>query len=695
MIPLGVLGSATPRAMQPVDLPVGLLFPLTYEAGNIDGHALTASRPEGANNTMAPTPEGGLFDGLNTRVIYSGLPSQLTARFGRKVICAETAGVSVPATTITGQYPIVTLAQGGGGWVLSLMVRPDYQRTGVPTYALRIEQGTLDLLRHGWTFQGLYPDRTVAGATAKPQAVEFLPDGRLLVSAHYNDALSRVHVLAPPGSGEQVVAGWFDFPSPYNHVASCSVRADGTVWFGDYATGTLLCVDLAASLATNAAVITASYDCTAIPGFGAVSWGTVAGTEYLFAGEYVSSSSASVPKLHVIPGTAVIDGGTFTPSAAHRVYDWMFRCQGIHFHGGSLLATTNRAPENMTALGGSQPIMGWVLRYGVDLSLPSGGNAIASWAQERSYYGPGRYLEDVTVRADGTVWTSTEGYVSTGDRDGWIALWSTADAGPLPEASHRFVIDYEGAETPGPAPIRVHVDGRQSGSFQTTPQGESSLLALGGHPGAGTSVGWNDWAYRGLLRNVLVSWQRPTDAQLAALWTGSFEPRVLASMPLSIQNPGAEDALNGWAVEVGGLVNRASSPPPHSGASYFSGGSVARSRSAQALSIAGVPTADIDAGKAHAVVRWWQAGSAGDGTPGDRAYCGLRARSVSNAVLAQNPEVLAVWVGNQEVWYQRSAHLPLPAGTRSLDVFIDTIRQAGTVLQGNIDDIESTVYWRG
>src|SRR5690606_23785300 len=129
-----------------------------------------------------------------------------------------------------------------------------------------------DVLRHGWTFQGMYPDLSVAGVTAKPQAVEFLPDGRLLVSAHYDDALSRVHVLAPPGAGEQAVVGWFDFPSPYHHVASCSVRADGTVWFGDYATGTLLCVDLAASLATNAAVITASYDCTAITGFGAVSW---------------------------------------------------------------------------------------------------------------------------------------------------------------------------------------------------------------------------------------------------------------------------------------------------------------------------------------------------------------------------------------------------------------------------------------
>ena len=678
-------GGANGSAPAPVPSINGIILPLTYRETDYHG-ALSWSRTGGP----VPTPEGARLDGVRSQLkADAALPAWLTSADGPLYVAAEVRPFHVPPAP--GMRPPAVHVGANNATArakLSIDARQDpvaamLMHDTVSMYTQGGASPVWNVGRPGWRYRGQYPQQRMDDGSrprARPQAIHFLDADTALVTAHYQDVISRCHKINVH-TGE--VLGYFDFPAPYVHVASCSARADGSLWFCDYATRALLCVDVEASLASNVAVITVTYTLTGVAGAGAVTWATINGTEYLLACVY--STGSDTPYLYAVNGASVTNGGAFT-SGWHRRYYAPFRTQGIRFHNGSLYIIHNANLDGVS----SSPFGGYVVGYAFDLSLPDGA-ALTAAPRTALYYGPGRFVEDIDIRpGTSELWTQTEGLVSSGDDEGWNALWSCPLAGPS-ETSSRFVeAFYDGSGS-----LRITVDRRHFATVSTTPGVAPACVSIGSLPVA--AVGLETGHYNGIVRNVVVAPAEPTAGQVDALLAGDYEASTLHQYPVALVNPGAESGLTGWTNEVGGLVNRNTAPPPHTGASYFSGGSVAQTKARQRVNLAavtGLSEPQIDAADMWAVVEFWQAASASDGDPGDQATCGVRFLSASNATLAEDEGPL-VWMKPADVWVRRSVSVSMPVGARNMDATMHMFRIAGTVLQGNIDDIAVTLYRRG
>src|SRR5690606_10201347 len=196
-------------------------LPLTYDESQLSGSAWTWTR---LGDSPLATTRGGEFNGYNDRLVGSNLPSWMTgagAGLTMDVFVTPARG-RVPGTVnfqcaagigaATGTAPRIwvgrTRATGYDGLA-------DWLHVGTGSGATR-------RMRVGRTSGGQYPELYVNNQVCKPQAVMFLDADAILVTAHYNDQLSRAHRIKL-STGE--VTGQFDFPAPYVHVASCARSA--------------------------------------------------------------------------------------------------------------------------------------------------------------------------------------------------------------------------------------------------------------------------------------------------------------------------------------------------------------------------------------------------------------------------------------------------------------------------------------
>lgn len=667
-------GGASPT----VPLIDGIVMPLTYD-DMADYHGVvTWSRSGGP----VPTPSGGDFS--SDRAISStSIPTWVGSASASLYASADIA----PSFTHSGS-PSIALSIGAGHLQrLALGAMPDPYIAGMSIACVQNYNSgatrTLPQSRPGWVYGGRYPQQTVEVAgvprQAKPQAFLFTSPTTALVTAHYEDQLSRCHHINVE-TGE--VLGYFDFGPTRTHIASCSRReSDGSIWFCDYTTGDLISVDVPASLASGSAVVLAAKN---LPhyGAGAIAWVNFGGIEYLASQTYTTSGASAAPWLYFFAGSVVDSSTSIATSSAARRCQGPWRCQGIVLHDGELFAMHNAIGKGESTTG----FAGGVLRVPVT-ALPVADYNLTTDPAATSFHGPGRFVEDIDFHpVTGDLWTATEGFTATGDDQSWCSFWSSP---LLPVTAGKTTLIEAGIDS---GVLTTWRDGRVANQLAVTSTEKPTMVRIGAPTGAALPVQWLS-GFVGTIKNVVVSQVRPTDAQRAVLNDGGFyESRALYSHEVTLVNPGAESGLTGWTNEIGGIVTRATAPPPHSGASYFSGGSVAQSKARQSVPLAslGVSDTEIDAGRCWVSVGFWQAGSSSDGVPGDRAACGVRTKDGTGTAIL---ETMAqdVYMTPTDVWVYRSLSAALTPGTRSVDVLQFMNRVAGTVLQGNIDDITMMV----
>lgn len=671
MIP-GITAGAIIGAAPPADLTTRVALPLTYDEQDYNG-LLTWVRSGSGPHV---TPQGMMGNGFDARYKATALPAWLGVDQDLLIHASVT-----PRRNLTGKGAV-----DGGGRDIAVYVGPDdggdYPKLSldvysdmvpeIPAVAINFGGAAQILCRQGWRYEHRFPVLQIGAYRARPQAMVFVDANTYLITAHYEDTLSRCfHLDVDTGA----VLGYFDFPSPYNHVASASFREDGSLWFGDYASGYLVCVDLAASLTAGMAVITAEYNCSAIVGFGAVAWGRLGASndEYLIAATYVTSGTAYV---YLIPAAEVIDGAVFTEADRFKRFVGQHRMQGITLKNGEAFTTQNRLTADT---GGNLGKIQRIDLSGQADSLADGGTLVAV----ETLYAPSGLPQDLDFHpTTGWCWTSTEGYTVVGDTDGWMGVWS----GPLDgsDVENHFTLFYDDSART----LDVRINNRDFTTVIAYSANDIPAAITIGGPPSGTANGHTT----AIVRNVVISDQDLSESGYAAAVTGVYEPNVLQEIVVPLTNPGAESGTTGWTNEVGSLATRSTNPDPHSGAAYFSGGANAATKARQRLTLTtatGLSTAEIDAGGLWARLSWWQA-SFGQ-TDDDIAAAGLRVMDGGGATQAESIGQKAE-LFPEKIWMQRSHALAIQTGSRSLDVLLDMTRLSGTNLDGYFDDLSLVVY---
>lgn len=662
MIPLGIVAAAQTRSNEPVPVPVapGIVLPLTYAEADCNGLAAW-TRTGGP----IPTPDGGLFDGFSSRLkANSGLPSWVTSSTGPLLV----HGTIAPSTIGISSTENLAIAVCGDSATfpakLGLAAMTDSQDAGIAQMAAVSFVGGAwqrkRLARWGWRYEGQYPEIMVGPLQARPQGILFLDANTVLLTAHYQDAACRCHKVRL-SDGE--VLGWFDFPSPHLHVASIARSADGSIWFGDYAVGHLLKVDLDASFAAGTAQIL--VDCNlsaAITGAGAIAFTTYEGTEYLLAAAYTSQASLSF--LYVIPMSLIHDGGSLSQGDRFKRFVADLRMQGVTVHDGFLYISSS----------------GGISQYPLDFSMADGSMLVPNFSR----HGPGQYVEDIDFHpSTGDVWTSTEGCTSVGSDIGWLALWSSPlDNKPV---ENHYTLFYNGAGT-----VTIKINGRLFEEMAWTPTAEPTCVTIGARPTLAppSSSGF----FNGIIKNVVILDRELTSEEYQDAVLGRYEDRALTTYEMALTNPGGEAGdASGWTNEVGALAVRAEDPMPHSGSFYFYDAGSPSTLARQRAGVPGAALAAIDAGLAWVEIDWWQA-SYSSGS--DRSACGVRTLNAAQSQLSQSIANL-IRPTPRMVWHHRRFNVAVPAGTRYLDALIAMERTNGTASDGYTDDVSWRIYVAG
>ncbi|PZT01203.1 hypothetical protein A7X89_02465 [Stenotrophomonas maltophilia] len=528
------------------------------------------------------------------------------------------------------------------------------------------------LCRRDWRYEIRYPELNVGAYQARPQGVFFESADVMLMTAHYENTVSRVHRVR---LSDGAILGWFDFNQAAlgtTHINSIAMDSAGGVWFSG--NDKLFKVDIAASIASNSAVVTVTYDVSAAGG-SFLDISTISGTEYVICGQYLESGT---PYMVVFPLSLVSNGGTFNIASRTNRYVINQRTQAVKLHGGKLFMTLNRTT------GGSA--VGLVHRYSLDLGAADGSSLTTP---EYWWYAPSQYPEDIAFHpVTGRMWTSTEGLSSVGSDVGFLALWSSSLStvetnlpGVSPEENH-IGLYYDGAGT-----VAIRVNGRLFDTKSWTPSPTPSAITIGGRPIQ--TAGWNAGFFNGSVRNVVLRDSDLSPAQYAALVSGSYEPNSLQVYDLSLVNPGAESGDGtGWTVESGALGVRTANPLAHRGTYYFYDPANAAHLSRQRSSIPTAAEASVDAGGAWARIEWFQATFS---SGADTSTAGIRALNAAQTQLLQSLQASIQVIPTMQ-WYRRTHSVSLPALTRYVDALISMTRATGTANDGYTDDVKVTIY---
>lgn len=657
----------------------GIAYPLTYDEQDW-ANALTWARQ---GNGPHVTPRGFRGDGFEARYrATSGLPSWLTTTTDGLCLHATVDLEGCDSKRNSEGDIVVAVCENDATaeTKLGLSVYSDIQDATLPHLVVHCYTNArrrVFVARKNWAFGFRFPLLTSGGQTVRPQALHFLDADTVLVTGHYNETFSRCYKVR---LSDGASLGFFDFPAPYVHVASATERtSDGTHWFGDFATGMLLRVDLDASFIAGTAQIDVEYDCSVLSGFGAIEWVEDGANEYLLAAEYLTTGT---PYLYVIDPDDVVDAGTFATGDRIKRFACSQRAQGVNFDSGKLFMSMNRLTADGTAVGKIQ-------RYDIltaIASLADGGTLTA----EQTWIGPSQYVEDIDFHpTSGNLWMQTEGRASVADEDGFLSAWES-------DLDAESMVNHVTAWTPGSSSdVTVRVNGK---TFSTTSFAGGSIsavpavISVGGPPAVAATTAGQVGYFIGYVRDIVIQSSDLTPEQYAYAVAGNYELNTLTEHVITLTNPNANVDASGWTNEVGSIGRRTSNPLPYEGAGYFFGGANAQTISRERFSvetITGLTGGQIDAATMWARVEWRQASFGG--TDDDVGAMGLRCldgtptqQTVAYAILAEPLPA--------QTWFQRGFSAAIPSGCRNLDVLYRSDRNSGTNNDGYIDAISAVIY---
>lgn len=640
------------------------IIPLTYD------EYLSDDVTPLVRNGIAPwiTPNGFYGDGYGSRYSFTGLGDwvsgdnfylqasieprrpTLNASFNRDVIVS--VGVSVPYM----QFAVLRDPLNG-----------DWLNVGFRGRNAADMDENHPIARRDWRYEGRYPELSSGGFAARPQAIEFDASGHgYTVSAHYEDNDSIFHKVDAAG----VVTGTYAFGAA-SHFAALSRDSTGRMWTVDYATGLVYRIDETASLSSGDFTPDVTYDMSAITGLGAIDFITVSGTEYLLAGQYLTSGT---PYLYVVPATELVDGATFALGDRFKRFVCQYRVQGFDSRAGVLYVTGNRVNTEVSALGR-------LYTHNISTALSSSSDG-SSLAIVSTYEAPTQYPEDVSFDPDGRLWTMTEGRTTVGDNDGFLAIWSTA----LAPQMNTWSLHYNGSR------VRIWINNHWWNDIAfASGAPDRDQIEIGGPNPSIITEGWTNGYFHGYVRNVYFSNQIPDAALFNQVVDGDFEPNDLQVFPLTITNPGAESGTTGWTNESGSLATRASNPLPYQGAAYFSGGANAQTiawQSIDLLAASGLSQSALNAAECYVMGTWWQAAFGGT----DLDACGLGLAYTDGGSETSRSYPALINAAPAQGWYERNFSKLLGSGDDAVRLIYRSDRSSGTNNDGYVDSVSAVLY---
>jgi len=662
-------------------VPIRFAIPLTYDEQDA-ANVVNLTRLGGAPWV---TPAGFVGDGYASRyrVEAADIPSFATS--GGQLTLHASVSASNPARS-TVRDVLVSLCNDDAtaNPMLELCVTPDALDPEQSNIAVRTYTGSMQtkkLARNTWSYGFRFPTLVVGGQKIRPQVCLFLGADTLLIGGHYNDTLSRIYRIDLPSLS---VTGQFNFASPHVHIASAAFRAsDGTYWFGDYATGDLLQVDLAASFSSGTASILLTYHMSAVVGFGAIAWVNASGTDYLLAPEY---DTAGTRYLYVVAASTITPGGTFAiASRLKRFGTGAIRMQGCTMHSGKLFLSVNKYTVEATTTGK-------IGQFDILTAIASTADG-ATLTPEYSWPAPSQYAEDIDFHpVTGECWAPTEGLTAVVSDDGWLAYWHR----PLiAESDQSWPVNHVTVEYNGAGSIKVKVNNQLFDTWSFTPTVAPAVIAIGGPPVA--SAGQTNGFAICTIRNIVLQDLAMTTAQYTAAIAGSDESSVLTVYNIALTNPGAEaGSSTGWTNEVGGLVAANAAGRLQWGSYYFDAGANLQTIARQRINIAaatGLSTGAID-GAASTNSIWarvdWQQKSFSSGT--DSGSMGLRMLDGAPTQISLTYGALLNTTPFYTAWLLRGLPVLIPSGARNVDAVYRSDRVSGTNNDTYVDQIAMTIY---
>lgn len=640
-----------------------IIVPMVYDEVDESVSPLTWAR---LGDGPRITPAGMVGDGYQARLrANAGLPGFVTSSSGSLYLRA-TIAVFAGARNATRDVAVaVCVDDATANPRLAFAVIDDPTATEEPNMAVRSFTGSTQTQRMGrkdWRFAFTWPLKTSSGWEVRPQAIEYLDDGTIVMSGHYEDHFSRCFRMDPSTGAE---LGWFDFPLAHYHVGALAQRSDGTVWF--CGTDHFLELDLEASFLSHAAVTVTDFDNTNSISTATAAWVTIDEVEYLALGEYATSGT---PYLYLIDPADVVTGGPWPLADRIKRLALPLRTQGIAYKDGSMYFSSSDA-------GG-----GHLYAMDFDLWVSDGadGDSWSIYDTGEVWLTPTQAAEDISFDPGGNVWAVVEGVSSVGDDDAFLSVWTSSLTGPEKNVYSAF---YSGGT------VTVRINDRLFSTHAWTPTPTPGAIAIGGPPQA--SAGQTNGFFVGTIRDVVVQSTdfAPGDFDLGIVYEneGFVEEYVL-----DIENPAAEDGTTGWTTEIGSLQG-SGSPSGHDGGNYFWGGAVVHTKASQRLDLSeqldDLDLTRLDAGDCWAMVSWWAAVFSAQA---DTQAMGFRFLDASLGTIAEHLSGAFGVSPTDFVWIPRSYGILIPSGTRHIEILMDMNRVDGSNNDGYIDDITAAVY---
>jgi hypothetical protein len=654
-------------------------LPLTYDENDYEG-TMTWAR---LGNGPHVTPAGFEGDGYGSRLKSTDIPSWMS---GADAALTMHASISFFPQKLGATSQFVLFAgeddstpQGKMGY----FVIPDVSNSGITQLCLRAGTGGTsfvekDFGRSSWKFQFRTPDLVDSTFDASPQAIAFLDEETILLSAHFEEHFSRVYKIR---LSDAAVLGSFDADGDFVHLACLAFRSNGDLWA--LAASNRACrIDLANSFSTGSLVTLDEMDFIGIT-IGALDFVTVSGTEYAVIPEYLTSGS---PYIYVIPASSFGSVTLTTSDRTKRFTGCPIEVQGCAMRSGKLVTSSIAQPG-----AGTSNRFGYIGRFDIVTAIgsTSDGGAISS---DLNLDAASKYVEDCAIHpSTNDLWTPTEGISAVGSDAGGLSVWSSSLDGSL--AENHYTAEYDGSST-----ITIKVNNRPYDSLSATPAIDVAVVSVGAQPQA--TAGYANKFFSGFIRNIVFEDAAMTQQLYEAAVGGHYEPNELAAYVLVLTNPGAEaSTATGWTNESGTLsIFNTASLAPHSGAYSFYAGNTASFQARQRLDLVaqtGLTGTDLDSAVGWTKIRWWQ--SSFDGT--DPGCAGVRnvngagtQLTLATAGSAATPN--STGAGGSHPWYPRAFALALESGVRSVDAILKASRTGGTNNDCYYDDIAMTMYVR-
>lgn len=635
------------------------VYNLTYDEHNHDDTIVL----DRLHSAPSITPDGFLLNGYDTRLSTTQIPSYINngGDFGFQ---ATVSFYESRLKTVTASEPLVFLGENSGIGAkptYALTVNQDPKNQSYNYLALEYydtELRRIPLARSGWRFEMLFPKIDSLTYKPAPQAIHFIDENTLVVTAHYSDTESKAFKINLLTMG---VEGEFTFGTTgYKHLSGMAQDASGGVWVADYLDESLSKIDLDQSFLTGQAVLSHHCDFKAMLTFASIGFLTVGGVDYLMAGDYATTRGT----LYLVAASKLVDGYTFTVSDSYKHFEIGRRLQGVTIHDGDLYVSRNTTIANSDKAG-------YIEKHNDIASFFSSATNNSTLAPNKIYAAPSGYPEDCKFRPNtDEFWTMTEGWYAVDDYDNYLAIWSSKlDDKPV---SNTITINRSGEKHD------VLINSQYAFGFNTTPSVAASALSIGGYPQS--TAGMQNGFALGTVRNLALNDGIMSDSFCKSVSSGSHE-----SGRLSVTDINVLQGASNWVNEIGAIEDRLTKPDPYDGDSYLFAGAHDQTIARQRFDIS------VTSPQSWAIVSWHQSSY----TDSDPCTLGFRTIDGSTDIKTEYGGIVWVPFGDKSItpnWFPRSTSSYIEVNASKIDILYRSDRTEGTNNDGYIDAISAVIY---